>query len=244
MKRWGSIIRRILIATALLVPLSGAGSVFTPHETLAGSYLGSACIPPTSMASSAAETAWQLWVAATCPVNQNQYPYVIWENWLQQPNMYPANPSQGLVVPNAGQTANPHTLGSSPLGTLNGLPTDPNTGCTVGNGRVICEEVRLNGAAEDYISAEDLWNRAVQQQVADGSAAIQFPKRGVEVKADWLQLSSCSSPPSGVHVEQINSTCYAMVGMHLISKLRNNWLWATFEPQNLTTNPNRCVVLG
>jgi hypothetical protein len=32
--------------------------------------------------------------------------------------------------------------------------------------------------------------------------------------------------------------------MHLISKLTPNWLWATFEPQNMTTNPQRCVALG
>jgi hypothetical protein len=32
--------------------------------------------------------------------------------------------------------------------------------------------------------------------------------------------------------------------MHLISKLLDKWIWATFEPQNLTTNPNRCKVLG
>jgi hypothetical protein len=42
----------------------------------------------------------------------------------------------------------------------------------------------------------------------------------------------------------INGNCFALAGMHLISKLLNNWIWATFEPQNLTTNPNRCKVLG
>lgn len=32
--------------------------------------------------------------------------------------------------------------------------------------------------------------------------------------------------------------------MHLISKLLDKWIWATFEPQNTTTNPFRCQVLG
>ena len=32
--------------------------------------------------------------------------------------------------------------------------------------------------------------------------------------------------------------------MHLISKLIDKWIWATFEPQNSVTNPFRCQVLG
>ncbi|HUY20505.1 MAG TPA: hypothetical protein VMV15_14925 [Candidatus Binataceae bacterium] len=197
-----------------------------------------------------AKTAWRLWVAATCPVNQNHYPYVVWENWLQQPQMYPANPVQGLIVPNAGQTTSAHLLGPSPLGIVNGLPTDPDTGCTIAsNGQTICEEVRENGAFEDYVSATGLWNRANQQQVArqqvaSGVPQIKFPKAAVEIKADWIKLPSCDNPPAGVHIEQIGSYCFALAGMHLISKLRDNWVWATFEAQNLTTNPNRCVVLG
>jgi hypothetical protein len=55
---------------------------------------------------------------------------------------------------------------------------------------------------------------------------------------------SCEDPPAGVHVETINGNCYALAGMHLISKLLDKWIWATFEPQNSTTNPDRCKVLG
>jgi hypothetical protein len=207
--------------------------------------LGGACNPPTTMTGSPAETAWKIWVAATCPVNQNQYPYVVWENWIEQSQMYPADPSQGLIVPNAGLSGGAHPLHSSPLGTLNGLPSDPNTGCTqAGSNLIICEEVRLNGPTEDYIAAAGLWNRANQQQAAAAAANVQFPGPSVEIKADWIELSSCANPPSGVHIEQINGVCFALAGMHLISKLRGNWIWATFEPQNLTTNPNRCVALG
>jgi hypothetical protein len=35
-----------------------------------------------------------------------------------------------------------------------------------------------------------------------------------------------------------------LAGLHLISKLLNEWIWATFEPQNAATNPFRCKVLG
>jgi len=47
-----------------------------------------------------------------------------------------------------------------------------------------------------------------------------------------------------VHVESIAGTCYAMAGMHISSKLLSNWLWATFEPQSMLTNPLRCITFG
>jgi hypothetical protein len=75
------------------------------------------CAAPNQISSNAAQTAWQLWVAATCPVNQSQYPYVVWENWIEQNQMYPADPSQGLTVPNSGVVAvgASHLLHGSPL---------------------------------------------------------------------------------------------------------------------------------
>jgi hypothetical protein len=117
---------------------------------------------------------------------------------------------------------------------------------------VICEEVRLNGATEDYIAGNVFWKRAGQQEAALAGADIEFPPTSVEIKADWIQLSTigldCShlplTPTQSVHIETISGNCFALAGMHLISKLLNNWIWATFEPQNRTTNPNRCEVLG
>jgi len=232
----------ILTASLALALSLVAGS---PLANAAGKRVSDPCAPPTKVTGSPAETAWRIWVAATCPVNSNAYPYIVWENWLEQSQMYPANPSLGLVVPNAGATTTGHQLHASGLGTINGLPTDPATQCTVTQGNlVICEEVRLNGAQEDYTAGEGIWNRASQQSLAAAGADIRYPSPSVELKIDWIVLASCSDPPSGVHVESINGTCFALAGMHLISKLGKNWIWATFEPQNLTTNPQRCVVLG
>ena len=60
------------------------------------------CAVPTEIGDSIEETAWQIWVAATCPVNDNQYPFVVWENWIEQSQLYPTDPSKGLKVPNSG----------------------------------------------------------------------------------------------------------------------------------------------
>ncbi|MCI0737216.1 MAG: hypothetical protein L0Y50_13260 [Beijerinckiaceae bacterium] len=216
------------------------------------------------------EVAWQLWVAATCPVNQNQYPFVVWENWIEQAQMYPGDPANGLVVPNAqaASTNLPHLLHHSPLtlaknpslatvvpGLLGGADQNCNKAHTPPARQpnlIICEEVRLNGAAEDYVAGTNLWNRPGQADAAASHANIQFPRPSVEIKADWILLSSiglrCNSLPPGftrsVHVETIHGNCFALAGMHLISKLLDKWIWATFEPQNSITNPNRCKVLG
>ncbi len=240
-----------VLATAVMVFSQALVGAIVP-EAAAAAPDAEGCKPPLRVTGSVAETAWRLWVAATCPVNSNQYPYVVWENWLEQAQMYPNNPGAGLVVPNSGGVNPTHALHGSPLTFRDGnLPGTPDTGCNAAQdppssnpNLVICEEVRINGAGEDYVSGRSLWNRGGQQQIAAAGGVFEFPKPTVEIKADWLQLDSCSSPPVGVHVERIGTNCFALAGMHLISKLKGNWIWATFEPQNSQTNPNRCVTLG
>jgi hypothetical protein len=160
------------------------------------------CAPPAEISRNIDETAWQLFVAATCPVNSDQYPYVVWEDWIEQEQMYPADPGKGLFVPNAlghAETAT-HQLGGSPFTLLRhpklaevvkGLLGAPNENCNKAAAPpadqpklIICEEVRLNGAAEDYIAGNDLWNRRGQALKAKDHATIEFPAPAIEVKAD------------------------------------------------------------
>ena len=229
-----------------------------------------ACTPPDKIIGSIEETAWRLWVASTCPVNDRVYPYVVWENWIEQAQMYPSDPANVLQIPAAlaPSSSAKHLLHPSPLalarnpgvGTIvPGLLGSPDQNCNVAQappesqkGLVICEEVRLNGATQDFITGTALWNRNGQKEIAAHHGNIEFPRPSVEVKADWIKLSSigfdCANLPQdfdrGVHVETINGNCYAMVGIHVISKLLDHWIFATFEPQNLTTNPFRCKVLA
>jgi hypothetical protein len=228
------------------------------------------CAPPNHMSSSAEETAWRLWVAATCPVNNRQYPYVVWENWIEQEQMYPPDPAKVLQTPDSLAPialatrllhASPLALAKNPglaapipgeLGAADQVCTTASQPPKNQKGLIICEEVRLNGSTRDYIAGTGLWHRTGQAKIAAAHGDIEFPAPSVEVKADWISLSSinmnCANlPPSftrSVHVENINGTCYALAGMHLISKLLGQWVWATFEPQNLVTNPFRCNVLG
>ena len=228
------------------------------------------CSPPDRIIGTLEETAWRLWVASTCPVNQSVYPYVTWENWIEQAQMYPPNPANVLQIPAslAKSSSTPHLLHASPLalainpgigaivpGLLGAADQNCNTAKAPPDNQknlIICEEVRLNGSTQDYITGTTMWNRNGQKQLAASQADIQFPKPSIEVKADWIQLSSigfdCANlPPSlsqSMHIETVSGHCFALVGIHLLSKLINQWIWATFEPQNLTTNPFRCKVLG
>ncbi len=116
---------------------------------------------------------------------------------------------------------------------------------------MICEEVRLNGAAEDYVAGSGFVDRPQQVLAANSAGGIAFSKPSIEIKADWIFLPSigvdCNNLPASLtgnlHIETINGNCYALAGISLTSKLLN-WLWATWEPQNSVTNPNRCEVLG
>ncbi len=272
-----------VLLLAAMVPWHGPGGIGSPFGVVANAADAvvppqNPCAPPTQISPNINETAWQLWVAATCPVNSTQYPFVVWEDWIEQAQMYPADPSKGLFVPNAEaeKTATTHFLQGSPFALLRnpglatvvtGLLGAANQNCNKAGkppksqpDLVICEEVRLNGAAEDYIAGNNFWNRNGQAQAAQNpvyyGGDIQFPAPAVEIKADWLETSTipslntsdCSKLPKGfatsIHVEMVDGNCFALAGMHLISKLLGQWIWATFEPQNGTTNPFRCKVLG
>ena len=271
---------RITVAAAAAVlliagiaPAKGPGGTALPFavpSAMAADSVQNPCAPPSQAGPVIEQTAWQLWVAATCPVNQKKYPFVVWEDWIEQAQMYPPNPANGLIVPNAAAagTSAVHLLHGSPLamlknpkagailpGLLGGADESCNKAQTPPKGQpklIICEEVRLGGATEDYIAGNNLWNRTGQATAAAFSEDIQFSTPSVEIKADWIELSSiglnCAKLPVGfaasIHIETINGNCFALAGMHLISKLLNQWIWATFEPQQPITNPSRCQVLG
>src|SRR6266576_946648 len=75
----------VLAATALW--LAGGGGPSPVMAAAAAAPKAGACTCPTAVMGSMEQTAWQLFVAANCPTNKNQ---VVWENWIEQSNFYPA----------------------------------------------------------------------------------------------------------------------------------------------------------
>jgi hypothetical protein len=85
---------------------------------------------PNEVGPSFEETACQIWVAAMCPVNSDQYPFVVWENWIEQAQLYPADPSNGLKVLNSGgagrdNLSSVNTDGTDGITLLQAPPADP-----------------------------------------------------------------------------------------------------------------------
>ena len=234
-------------------------AVFTMNSVGAQDAPAAACTPPTSVAATAEQTAWQLFVAATCPVNANTYPYVTWQTWVEQNQLYGGS-SQSLTAGErprfhmsplaamlrAQAEAHAHANGKGAAPAKRAAPEIANQNCNAStwSKRTICEEARLNADAQHYITSQGLTTRPGQVAFINADKTFAFPAAAVELKADWIQLTSCSKLPQGVHVEKIDNVCYALGGIHLISKLIDKWIWATFEPQNTTTNSQRCKVLG
>jgi hypothetical protein len=222
----------------------------------------SACNFPTTMAGSNEQTAWQLFVAANCLNNGK----LTWETWTEQTCIF----SSSACPPAAAAAATPaHHLHGSHLAAhkrgvnlkANALPSSdcspmntagPFAPKNLSASPKFCEEVYANPEEVSFIrqpgAQATLTTYAGQVSWAsDHQNAIATPNPSIEIKVDWLPATSlasngfdCTNPPAGLYVENISGTCYAMVGIHLSSKLLPNWLWATFEPQNAGTNPNRC----
>ena len=123
----------------------------------------------------------------------------------------------------------------------------------------VAEEVRRNLASCKFIKDNKLYTQADLAKAFSGPT-ITFPKEAVELKMDWMPVDTVAAwlnnngeSVNGASVtadfvrknyfitKQPDGTEYAMVSMHISTKDRPNWLWATFEHQS---NPGRCDTTG
>jgi hypothetical protein len=244
-----------------------AGGLLRIATSSAASASGS-CTFPSQPAPTPEQTAWEIFVAANCPAPGGK---LVWQTWIEQQQLYSVNPRLAALPPRLHGSI----LGAALAGTLTpGKPVLPqlNTGNQCNpmvnppsnvvkppEVPVVCEEVRINKAAEDFIRDNNYDLKRGQITAAQKDANIQFPSDAVEVKADWIPVTdftakppfpfTCSGASPSFYVKmfeyQKRDLCFALVGMHIESKLyQPNWLWATFEPQSKLTNPFRCVFFG
>jgi hypothetical protein len=248
----------LIIAVVCFPTKSDDGRLTSIVAASASPTAPTACAFPTAVAATLEETAWRLFVAAICPANKSQ---VVWETWIEQGQLYPASGAGArgaLKLPAARLHGSP--LARARMARLGAISLDlvPSTQCNVMNGpppnvkanSTICEEARLNPAAQKFVSDNGYQVRPAQTKAAQKGTDIEFPESAIEVKVDWIPATDfdtpfdCTNPPTGIHVEMIDGTCYAMAGIHISSKLLKDWIWATFEPQSMLTNPLRCITFG
>jgi hypothetical protein len=112
------------------------------------------------------------------------------------------------------------------------------------------EETRRNKAAFDFIFQNGLYK--ISGLRAAFGKTLSFPVDAIEVKANWVPVESIplftKNQVSAAQVAQLyhvntgsDGKKYALVSMHVISKLVPNWTWATFEHR---FNPGRCDIIG
>jgi hypothetical protein len=253
----------LLVLLFLAVPLwklPQPGSTWSAGAAFAQA--PSACQFPTQPAATPEQTAWQIFVAAACATGSNKYPFLTWESWPNQNDVYPSFSVQfapGAKPQDVKRRFTPSQLAVGLQKKPRIVTEGPNTGCTVAgeyqgpppgppSGRTICEQVTMNtitgDGTADYVRRTGINYRPIQEIFAQ-YAALQFPWTAIEVKADWVQYPApCPTSLDNVWTEVDGNNCYALAGIHFMSKLIPNWIWATFEPQNPTSNQNRCVVLG
>ncbi len=251
---------RLYILAAVIVIVAGfrGTSAYGAPKPQAAS---AACTVPTSVPNGLNKyehLAWQIFTAINCPTGNAQNP-LTWETWTEQ-SCISGSCASGTRLPHGSLLAialadserqaglprsdcTPMTTQSTRNPTLNGfVPTN------LASNPKFCEEVFVNQTELSFIQTNQLQTLAGQQDYASSNDYnISFPADALEVKVDWLPADSLSAPfnctnnrPAGVYVETINGKCYALAGIHISSKLLKDWLWATFEPQSATTNPNRC----
>jgi hypothetical protein len=246
----------LVAALSVILSSSGAWAASPPQQD------DMLARPTTDETTTFAHYAWYLFTQAVRPTRNG----LVFEGWTEQCQL---NPNlAGCPAPSAS-AAQTRVLHASALATsirnlspATASSVEADTQCSPMNTKPLggyeppsnvlptaryCEEVYVNPPEANFVKANGLNTLSEQQAYALAhSGAITFPRDAVEFKADWVPASSfsptfqCPDTTHSLYTETINGTCYALVGIHIASKVLPNWLWATFEPASLVTNPNRC----
>ncbi len=173
---------------------------------------------------------WQLFVTVNAPAATASNNNALFETWASDDDTFAPNPvfptavtSKILKVPALIRTA-VRRPGLQPHVTVGGT-----------------EEVRRNKAAFDFIVNNKLNTVSGLKAAFTAKKAISFPVDAIEIKANWKQVT----PGLDQSLYHINTASdgkqYALVSMHIISKMVPNWTWATFEHKD---NRGRCDFIG
>jgi len=188
------------------------------------------------------EVAWKLFIQVNTATGGTN---ALFETWASDTDTFQASPH----FPSHATPIAPHppivpTAGFAAMRRAGRLVPPLPTSSKVG------EESRRNKQDFDFIVLHDLY-KVSGLQAAFGKD-ISFPIDAIEIKASWVALSDIPSftnnrvnivdVPRLYHVSiGSGGKQYALVSMHIISKLVPNWTWATFEHW---LNPARCDILA
>lgn len=171
---------------------------------------------------------WQLFVELTAPTG---YPgKVVFESWASNEDTFVAQPGWP-TVPSPKVLHFPALAGQK--------PTEQGPWQRMAPGG---EEVRRNRVTFDYITAQEnrFHTRAGLARAFADKREIKLPVDSIEVKANWIIADAVERARYYVSVASDGKE-YALVALHITTKLIPNWTWATFEHAD---NIGRCDVMG
>jgi hypothetical protein len=187
--------------------------------------------------------AWQLFIQVNTRAGGTNATFETWASdtdTFQPTPQFPTTPSPPVLRrPILPQIAREGVQEAG--GLLPALPPGIAQGAT--------EETRHNKPTFDFIVQNNLYK--VSGLKAAFGKNLSFPIDSIEVKANWVPVSeipaftnnkvTLAQVPALYHVNSTGGVQYALVAMHVISKLVPSWTWATFEHR---FNPARCDIIG
>ncbi len=186
--------------------------------------------------------AWTLFLQVNTDAKTAGNNNALFETWASDGQTFRQNPTWP-------STATPIALGSRALGIVQQLRSKIRPFAVPGG--TVTEETRRNKPDFDFIVQNNLYKVSGLKAAFASNKLLSFPVDSIEVKANWVEVSSLrnfngfsGTPADAAKIYHVNSAGgkqYALVAMHVISKLVPNWTWATFEHKD---NPGRCDVLG
>ena len=189
--------------------------------------------------------AWILFLKVTADAKSAGNNNALFETWASDGDTFKENPTWP-TTPTPLQLK-PRAL-RLPLQQVN---TNGNFSTRVLPGRNISEETRRNKPDFDFIIQNNLYKRSGLVAAFKAGIQISFPVDSLEVKANWIEVSKLNNfngfsgnkvdAAKLYHINTAGGTQYALLSLHIISKLVPNWTWATFEHKD---NPGRCDVIG
>ena len=193
--------------------------------------------------------AWMLFIQVNTDAKTAGNNNSLFETWASDgetftPNpVWPTTPSSMSLRPRAlGHESKAAQL---PSGTL--VPQVVPGGSTGQS-----EETRRNRSTFDFIVKNRLFVVSGLKAAFAAGTPLSLPEDSIEVKVNWVEVGHlkgfngfAGSAADAAKLYHVNKASdgkeYALVAMHVISKLVPNWTWATFEHKD---NPGRCDVLG
>ena len=198
---------------------------------LAAAPLSSACALDADLVMSDPDrVSWQLFLQIVAPAGPGNA-LAEFETWASNGDTFVAKPQFPLSAPSPKVLSFP-ALGGRPPPTGDEWKYQPPGG----------EEVRRNRAAFDYITTPEnqFHTRAGLARAFATGREISFPKDAIEVKANWTPADRVDASRYYISAAS-DGRRYALVALHITTKMIPNWTWATFEQAG---NAGRCDDIG